>query len=187
MVTILEQIFFGSLKLFDSRLVRQENNRIRVPAAKNNDHHGGCLRLAASSLSYRTIPYSLPWFHRTLRCCAVPPYKSTTHTALRSSYIVTHPPAMPSPNTPEPAKAASPPSPSSPSSSVISDHFSPNAITYAMAIFMLGASAGMTLYTKRTGQILLRMEQYEANQLRRNPPKFGPPTREEFERLKERW
>ena len=63
----------------------------------------------------------------------------------------------------------------------------PTGLSYAMAIFILGASAGMTMYTRRTGSMLSRMEEYTANQLKRNPPKYGPPTREEFEKMKYRW
>lgn len=66
-------------------------------------------------------------------------------------------------------------------------NLSPSALTYAVAFFMLGASAGMTLYTRRSGQMLSRMEDYTANRLRRNPPHFGPPTKAEFEKMKNRW
>mmetsp|Transcript_7820 Transcript_7820/g.15651 ORF Transcript_7820/g.15651 Transcript_7820/m.15651 type:complete len:105 (+) Transcript_7820:182-496(+) len=73
------------------------------------------------------------------------------------------------------------------STTPISDHLTPTGLSYAMAFFILGASAGMTMYTRSSGQMLSRIEQYTANQLKRNPPKFGPPTRAEFEKMKNRW
>jgi hypothetical protein len=72
-------------------------------------------------------------------------------------------------------------------SSPISNHFSPTTLSYAMAIFVLGASAGMTMYTRRTGAMLSRIHQYEVAQKLRNPPKYGPPTKAEYEKMKVRW
>lgn len=62
----------------------------------------------------------------------------------------------------------------------------PSTLAYAMGIIVVGASAGLTLYFKRSPDILGRMEQYAANQLARNPPKFGPPTRAEWEKMRPR-
>jgi len=73
------------------------------------------------------------------------------------------------------------------SNTPISDHVTPTGLSYAMAFFILGASAGMTMYARNSGQMLSRINSYTSNQLKRNPPKFGPPTRAEYEKMKNRW
>jgi hypothetical protein len=58
----------------------------------------------------------------------------------------------------------------------------------AVGIAMMGASAGLTLYTKKTGSMLATMKKVQENQLvRRGPVKFGPPTRAEWEKMRPRW
>jgi hypothetical protein len=45
----------------------------------------------------------------------------------------------------------------------------------------------MTLYTKKTGAMLSRMNMITENQLRRNPKRIGPPTKLEWEKLRPRF
>mmetsp|Transcript_36658 Transcript_36658/g.76316 ORF Transcript_36658/g.76316 Transcript_36658/m.76316 type:complete len:90 (-) Transcript_36658:937-1206(-) len=67
-----------------------------------------------------------------------------------------------------------------------SNKMNPSTLSYAMAAIVLGSSAGMTFYSRRSGQMLSRMKQVTENQRLRNPPKFGPPTRAEWEKLRPR-
>lgn len=53
---------------------------------------------------------------------------------------------------------------------------------------ILGASAGLTLYTKRTGQMLTQLERASKNAAeRKGPPKLGPKTYLEWEKTRNRW
>ena len=52
---------------------------------------------------------------------------------------------------------------------------------------VLGSSAGFTLYTKKANGMLQAMKQVEKNRLKRNPPKIGPPTKEEWEKMRPRF
>lgn len=52
---------------------------------------------------------------------------------------------------------------------------------------MIAASAGFTMYTKRVPQMLKSMEKVTERQHIRNPPKAGPLTKEEWEKLRPRW
>lgn len=62
----------------------------------------------------------------------------------------------------------------------------PLQLTFAAII--LGASAGFTLYTKRTSTILHQMERASKNAVeRKGPQKFGPRTKNEWEKLRNRW
>lgn len=60
------------------------------------------------------------------------------------------------------------------------------ALQWGIMIVVLGSSAGFTLYTKKTGSMLRQMEQISQNQLRNRPPKTGPPTKEEWEKMRPR-
>jgi uncharacterized OsmC-like protein len=61
-------------------------------------------------------------------------------------------------------------------------------LQYALAAIILGTSAGLTLYTKRTSTILTQMERASKNATeRKGPQKFGPRTKEEWEKLRNRW
>jgi hypothetical protein len=51
----------------------------------------------------------------------------------------------------------------------------------------LAASAGFTMYTKRASSMLRTIEQVSEKQKLRNPPRIGPPTKEEWEKLRSRW
>ena len=62
-----------------------------------------------------------------------------------------------------------------------------SALQFAIMAVVLGSSAGMTLYTKRSGSMLQTMNQISQNQLAKNPPKFGPPTKKEWEKLRPRF
>jgi len=62
----------------------------------------------------------------------------------------------------------------------------PTALQLGIAALVLGSSAGMTLYTKKTNAMLQSMKRVQENQLRRNPPKFGPPTKKEWDKMKPR-
>lgn len=64
---------------------------------------------------------------------------------------------------------------------------SPTALQFAIMAVVLGSSAGMVLYTKRTNAMLQSMNQMKQNQMARNPPKFGPPTKKEWEKLRPRF
>jgi hypothetical protein len=64
----------------------------------------------------------------------------------------------------------------------------PTALQLGIMVIVLGSSAGFTLYTKKTGSMLSTMNKIAENQLRnRGPPKFGPPTRQEWEKLRPRF
>eukprot|EP00986_Skeletonema_menzelii_P003160 scaffold932_cov139-Skeletonema_menzelii.AAC.19 len=61
-------------------------------------------------------------------------------------------------------------------------------LQYTFAAIILGASAGLTLYTKRTSTILHHMERASKNATeRKGPQKFGPKTKSEWEKLRNRW
>jgi hypothetical protein len=71
-------------------------------------------------------------------------------------------------------------------SSSSSSGITPLQLTFAAII--LGASAGLTLYTKRTSTILHHMERASKNATeRKGPQKFGPRTKSEWEKLRNRW
>mmetsp|Transcript_22722 Transcript_22722/g.32475 ORF Transcript_22722/g.32475 Transcript_22722/m.32475 type:complete len:87 (+) Transcript_22722:197-457(+) len=67
----------------------------------------------------------------------------------------------------------------------------PGGITplqFTFAAIILGASAGLTMYTKRTSNILHQMERASKNATeRKGPQKFGPRTKSEWEKLRNRW
>jgi hypothetical protein len=59
---------------------------------------------------------------------------------------------------------------------------------YSLAAIILGASAGLTLYTKRTSHMLNQLNRAAKNaQERRGPPQFGPRTKVEWEKMRNRW
>jgi hypothetical protein len=63
----------------------------------------------------------------------------------------------------------------------------PTALQMGFAVIILGTSAGLTLYTKKTQSMLNSMEKYSHNQaIRKGPPKFGPMTKAEWEKMKPR-
>jgi hypothetical protein len=62
----------------------------------------------------------------------------------------------------------------------------PTALQLGIALLVLGTSAGFTLYTRKADSMLRRMEQVAENQLKRQRPVFGPPTREYAEKMKPR-
>ena len=68
---------------------------------------------------------------------------------------------------------------------------SSNSITplqLTMAAIILGTSAGLTLYTKKTSAMLQTMEKVNKNVAqRKGPPKFGPRTKMEWEKWRNRW
>lgn len=63
---------------------------------------------------------------------------------------------------------------------------SPTGLQLAIAVIVLGSSAGFTLYTRKAGSMLKAMETIKGNQLRNRPPKVGPPTKNEWEKLRPR-
>jgi hypothetical protein len=79
---------------------------------------------------------------------------------------------------------------SSPTTSTITTTASgeggPSALSLGIMIVILGTSAGFTLYTKKTGSMLQAMNKVTENQLRNRPPKLGPPTRSEWEKMRPR-
>jgi len=56
-----------------------------------------------------------------------------------------------------------------------------------LGLIIVGASAGMTLYTKKTAAVLGQMERMKRNKEIRIPTKYGPPTKEEWDKLRPRW
>ena len=68
------------------------------------------------------------------------------------------------------------------------DDSSPTPLQLAFGAIILGASAGLTLYTKRTGSMLRQMDRSAKNKAKRKgPPKFGPPTKGEWEKIRPRF
>ncbi|KAL7474601.1 hypothetical protein ACHAW6_000570 [Cyclotella cf. meneghiniana] len=58
----------------------------------------------------------------------------------------------------------------------------------SLAAIILGASAGLTLYTKKTSHILNQLERASKNaQQRRGHAQFGPKTKTEWEKTRNRW
>ena len=56
-----------------------------------------------------------------------------------------------------------------------------------MGLIIVGASAGMTLYTKKTSAVLGHMDKLKRSKEIRKPPKYGPPTREDWDKMRPRW
>ncbi len=64
----------------------------------------------------------------------------------------------------------------------------PTPFQIGLGLMIVGASAGLTLYTKKTQAMLNQMKAVERNKRQRLPkPKFGPPTKNEWERMRNRW
>jgi hypothetical protein len=63
----------------------------------------------------------------------------------------------------------------------------PTALQLSIAVIVLGSSAGLTLYTKRTAGMLRAMKTMEETQLKKHPPKVGPPTKKEWDKLRQRF
>lgn len=58
----------------------------------------------------------------------------------------------------------------------------------AVGVAMMGAAAGLMLYTKKTDSMLATMKKVNQNQVaRRGPVKFGPPTRAEWDKMRTRF
>lgn len=77
---------------------------------------------------------------------------------------------------------------SSPSSDSTIDGGGITPLQYTFAAIILGASAGLTLYTKRTSTIINQIDRASKNAIeRRGPQKFGPRTKMEWEKLRNRW
>ena len=60
-------------------------------------------------------------------------------------------------------------------------------LQYGCAAIILGASAGLTLYTKKTSHVLNQLERASKNKLQRQPPKVGPKTIQQHEKTRNRW
>jgi hypothetical protein len=57
-----------------------------------------------------------------------------------------------------------------------------------LGLIILGSSAGLTLYTKKTQSLLNQMKRVDQNKAMRLPKKkFGPMTKPEWERMRSRW
>jgi hypothetical protein len=53
---------------------------------------------------------------------------------------------------------------------------------------MIGASAGLAMYTKRTGTMIKQMEQISKNKAKRMPPRqTGPMTKNEWDKVRPRF
>mmetsp|Transcript_5601 Transcript_5601/g.7263 ORF Transcript_5601/g.7263 Transcript_5601/m.7263 type:complete len:99 (-) Transcript_5601:457-753(-) len=67
-----------------------------------------------------------------------------------------------------------------------SNEYKPTLLQLSLGVLIVGASAGLTLYTKRTSSMLSTLNKMNQNAKIRNPPKYGPPTKAEWEKLKPR-
>jgi hypothetical protein len=66
----------------------------------------------------------------------------------------------------------------------------PKSSAFAMFVVlgMVGTAAGFVMYTKRTGAMLKQMERVATQQeKRRTPRKFGPSTKEEWDKIRPRF
>ena len=61
-----------------------------------------------------------------------------------------------------------------------------SALQWGVMLVVLGASAGLTLYTKKTGSMLQTMKRMEEAQLKLHPPRIGPQTKHEYEKMRPR-
>lgn len=68
------------------------------------------------------------------------------------------------------------------------DDYSPSGWQIALGVLIVGTSAGLTLYTKKTQSMLQQMEKVRKSEaVRRGPPKFGPPTKAQWDKLRPRF
>ena len=64
----------------------------------------------------------------------------------------------------------------------------PTAVQLGLGMLILGASAGLTLYTKKTQQLLSQFKRASDNKAMRLPKKkFGPMNKSEADKMKNRW
>mmetsp|Transcript_34687 Transcript_34687/g.62468 ORF Transcript_34687/g.62468 Transcript_34687/m.62468 type:complete len:110 (+) Transcript_34687:103-432(+) len=69
-----------------------------------------------------------------------------------------------------------------------SDDSTITPLQLTLAAVMLGASAGLTLYTRRTSTMLNQLERASKNATtRKGPQKNGPKTKVEWEKTRSRW
>ena len=69
-----------------------------------------------------------------------------------------------------------------------SDRSGITPLQLGLAAIILGASAGLTLYTKKTSHMLNQLERASKNAVeRKGPPKLGPKTKLEWEKTRNRW
>jgi hypothetical protein len=65
---------------------------------------------------------------------------------------------------------------------------SPSALAWGIGIFVLGASAGLTIYTHRSQSWLRTMKQVNDNVIQKaGPPKYGPLTKQQYEKTRTRF
>mmetsp|Transcript_15926 Transcript_15926/g.44034 ORF Transcript_15926/g.44034 Transcript_15926/m.44034 type:complete len:89 (-) Transcript_15926:1428-1694(-) len=58
----------------------------------------------------------------------------------------------------------------------------------AVVLGMIACSAGFTLYTRRTSQMIRQLDQITKNKAKRMPaPRIGPHTREEWDKIRPRF
>ena len=73
-------------------------------------------------------------------------------------------------------------------SSTETNNNSSSAFQIGCGLMILGASAGLTLYTKKTQSMLNQMKRVEENRALRLPKKkVGPMTKPEWEKMRNRW
>ena len=66
--------------------------------------------------------------------------------------------------------------------------YKPTWFQLSLGVIIIGASAGMTLYTKKTKAMLDQMKRVEQNRQSRLPKKkFGPETKGEWDKMRNRW
>mmetsp|Transcript_27576 Transcript_27576/g.26436 ORF Transcript_27576/g.26436 Transcript_27576/m.26436 type:complete len:96 (+) Transcript_27576:196-483(+) len=57
-----------------------------------------------------------------------------------------------------------------------------------LGLMLVGASAGLTLYTKKTQSMLTQLKRVDKNRQMRQPKKkYGPPTQQQWEKMRPRW
>mmetsp|Transcript_24261 Transcript_24261/g.29102 ORF Transcript_24261/g.29102 Transcript_24261/m.29102 type:complete len:89 (+) Transcript_24261:541-807(+) len=66
------------------------------------------------------------------------------------------------------------------------DDYSPTALQMTFGVMLVGASAGLTLYTKKTQSMLNHMDKLKQQKLIRNPPPYGPVSKKDYEKMKPR-
>jgi hypothetical protein len=62
----------------------------------------------------------------------------------------------------------------------------PSSLALPIFLVVLASSAGFTMYTRKAGSMLRSMEQVNQNVLKNHPPKYGPPSKEQYEKLRPR-
>ncbi len=165
---------------------------IRITSAAQLDGFSGEVLTLDLVLAYKGLGMNLkfrnsgfpPFSPHSLPAPAIfeNPIAIISHLVYSQKYNMT----MASSSSTSAAKDAPPPTLSTPQP--IADNKGITPLQYGFAAIILGASAGLTLYTKKTSHMLNQLERASANAAqRKGPPKFGPKTKTEWEMTRNRW